>query len=300
MQQEDKEKIEKRISENTKVIFRNSTNVKFQQLKNAISKDKLRPHLSGVFLDLRNEKIVVTNSHVLVAYQIEIIREDEGLQEGAILDPKIFNQANWLSVPKEDLELVEFHVTKEKTEVMLGEDIVAVAKNIDAESSFPQWKHVTTDHENRSEFMADVSVLKQLFLSIPPTFGFPKFHVGKKLMFGIERDMDEDGIVKIIGLAMTYGFNEDAITDEAEEIKIERYKNGKVYPNFFKKVEGKKLARRVLNSWIEDFVDEDTSEVVSIERNEIVVDKNTVITPEVFDIIIAEPNVDYLFVFKYQ
>ena len=119
-------------------------------------------------------------------------------------------------------------------------------------------------------------------------------------MFGIERDMDEDGIVKIIGLAMTYGFDEDAITDEAEEIKIERDDKGKVYPNFFKKVEGKKLARRVLNSWIEDFVDENTSEVISIERNEIVVDKNTVITPEVFDVIIAEPNVDYLFVFKYQ
>jgi len=151
MNSEDKKTIEKKISESTKVIFRNSTNVKFQQLKNAISKDKLRPHLSGVFLDLRNEKIVVTNSHVLVAYQIEIIREDEGLEEGAILDPKIFNQANWLSVPKEDLELVEFHVTKEKTEVMLGEDIVAVAKNIDAESSFPQWKHVLTDHEEKTD-----------------------------------------------------------------------------------------------------------------------------------------------------
>ena len=282
-----------------KIIFRNLTNVKFQQLKNAISKDKLRPHLLGVFLDVKNEKIVVTNSHVLVAYDIDIMQEDEGMKE-VLIDPKLFNQTNWLSVPKDDLDLVEFHAFEDRTEVRLGEDVVAVAKNLDAESSFPQWKHVTTDHENRSEFMADVSVLKQLLLSIPPTFGYPKFNVGKKLMFGIERDMEEDGIVKIIGLAMTYGFNEDAITDEAEEIKIERDDKGKVYPNFFKKVEGKKLARRVLNSWIEDFVDENTSEVISIERNEIVVDKNTVITPEVFDVIIAEPNVDYLFVFKYQ
>lgn len=61
MQEDDSKTIEKRISENTKVIFRNSTNVKFQQLKNAISKDKLRPHLSGVFLDLRNEIIVDKN-----------------------------------------------------------------------------------------------------------------------------------------------------------------------------------------------------------------------------------------------
>jgi DNA-directed RNA polymerase subunit beta len=35
-----------------------------------------------------------------------------------------------------------------------------------------------------------------------------------------------------------------------------------------KKVVGRKLAARVLNTWVEDFVDEDTGEVVSIERNE--------------------------------
>ena len=281
-----------------KIIFRNLTNVKFQQLKNAISKDKLRPQLMGVFLDVKNEKIVVTNGNVLVAYDVEII--DGELKKEVIIDPKLFNQSTWLSVPKDDLELVEFHAFQDRTEVRLGEDIVAVAKNLDAESCFPQWKHVTTDHDNRSEFMADVSVLKSLFLSIPPSFGYPKFHVGEKLMFKIEREMDEDGTVEIIGLAMTYGFDEDAITDEAEEIKIERDKNGKIYPNFFKKVEGKKLARRVLNSWIEDFVDEDTQEVVSIERNEIIVDKNTIIDADVFAIIDGQKNVDYLFTFKYQ
>ncbi|MCL1973810.1 MAG: DNA-directed RNA polymerase subunit beta, partial [Bacteroidetes bacterium] len=40
---------------------------------------------------------------------------------------------------------------------------------------------------------------------------------------------------------------------------------------------GRKLAARVLKSWIEDFVDEDTGEVVSIERNEIVVDRETIL-----------------------
>ena len=281
-----------------KIVFRNLTNVKYQQLKNAISKDKLRPHLLGVFLDVKNEKIVVTNSHVLVAYDIDIM-QDDGLKE-VLIDPKLFNQSNWLSVPKDDLELVEFHAFQDRTEVRLGEDIVAVAKNIDAESCFPQWKHVTTDHDNRSEFMADASILKALLLSIPTGYSYPKFHVGRKLMFNSERETDEDGTVKIIGLAMTYGFDEDAITDEAEEIKIERDEKGKIYPNFFKKVEGKTLARRVLNSWIEDFVDEDTNEVVSIERNEIIIDKNTVIDANVFDVISKQKNVDYLFIFKHK
>ncbi|MGY6561080.1 MAG: DNA-directed RNA polymerase subunit beta [Luteibaculaceae bacterium] len=47
-----------------------------------------------------------------------------------------------------------------------------------------------------------------------------------------------------------------------------------------KKAIGRKLAARVLKSWIEDFVDEDTGEVVSIERNEIIVDRETIITSE--------------------
>ena len=59
------------------------------------------------------------------------------------------------------------------------------------------------------------------------------------------------------------------IFDLAEEVKVS--KTG------LKKVVGRKLAARVLNTWHEDFVDEDTGEVISIERNEIVIDRDTVI-----------------------
>ena len=59
------------------------------------------------------------------------------------------------------------------------------------------------------------------------------------------------------------------IFDLAEEVKVS--KSG------LKKVLGRKLAARVLNTWHEDFVDEDTGEVVSIERNEIVLDRDTIL-----------------------
>ena len=59
------------------------------------------------------------------------------------------------------------------------------------------------------------------------------------------------------------------IFDLAEEVKVS--KSG------LKKILGRKLAARVLNTWFEDFVDEDTGEVVSIERNEIVLDRDTVL-----------------------
>ncbi len=55
----------------------------------------------------------------------------------------------------------------------------------------------------------------------------------------------------------------------ADEVKVNKTN--------LKKVVGRKLAARVLKSWIEDFVDEDTGEVVSIERNEVIIDRETVI-----------------------
>src|SRR5690554_4038868 len=68
------------------------------------------------------------------------------------------------------------------------------------------------------------------------------------------------------------------IFDLAEEIKVSKAS--------IKKAIGKRLAARVLNTWHEDFVDEDTGEVVSIERNEIILDRETIIEKEHLDQII--------------
>ncbi len=62
------------------------------------------------------------------------------------------------------------------------------------------------------------------------------------------------------------------IFDLADEVKVS--KTG------LKKVIGRRLAARVLKTWIEDFVDEDTGEVVSIERNEVIIDRETVLENE--------------------
>jgi DNA-directed RNA polymerase subunit beta len=68
------------------------------------------------------------------------------------------------------------------------------------------------------------------------------------------------------------------IFDLAEEIKVSKAA--------LKKVEGRTLAARVLNTWFEDFVDEDTGEVVSIERNEIILDRETILDKEHLDLIL--------------
>lgn len=60
----------------------------------------------------------------------------------------------------------------------------------------------------------------------------------------------------------------------------------KVSKTGLKKVVGRRLAARVLKSWIEDFVDEDTGELVSIERNEVIIDRETVIEKDHIDLIV--------------
>jgi DNA-directed RNA polymerase subunit beta len=60
---------------------------------------------------------------------------------------------------------------------------------------------------------------------------------------------------------------------------------------------GKRLAARVLRTWVEDFVDEDTGEVVSIERNEIVLERDTVLDEDAINMI-SEMDVKSVFIQK--
>lgn len=62
---------------------------------------------------------------------------------------------------------------------------------------------------------------------------------------------------------------------------------------------GRKLAARVLKTWIEDFVDEDTGEVVSIERNEVIIDRETILEENHIDLII-EANVKSIILHKLE
>ena len=64
----------------------------------------------------------------------------------------------------------------------------------------------------------------------------------------------------------------------ADEIKVNK--------SAIKAAQGRRLAARVLKTWTEDFVDEDTGEVISIERNEIVLERETIITADNADEII--------------
>lgn len=88
--------------------------------------------------------------------------------------------------------------------------------------------------------------------------------------------IDRKKKLPVTTLLRAIGFENDKdileIFNLAEDVKVNKTN--------LKKVVGRKLAARVLKTWIEDFVDEDTGEVVSIERNEVVIDRETVIEEE--------------------
>lgn len=85
--------------------------------------------------------------------------------------------------------------------------------------------------------------------------------------------IDRKKKLPVTTLLRAIGFESDKdileIFNLAEEIKVSKAS--------LKKALGQKLAARVLKTWIEDFVDEDTGEVVSIERNEVIIDRETVL-----------------------
>jgi DNA-directed RNA polymerase subunit beta len=94
--------------------------------------------------------------------------------------------------------------------------------------------------------------------------------------------IDRKKKLPVTTLLRAIGFERDKdileIFDLAEEVKVS--KAG------LKRIVGRKTAARILKTWFEDFVDEDTGEVVSIERNEIIFDRDTILEKDHIDMIV--------------
>ena len=105
--------------------------------------------------------------------------------------------------------------------------------------------------------------------------------------------IDRKKKLPVTTLLRAIGFENDKdileIFNLAEEVKANKTN--------LKKVLGRKLAARVLKTWVEDFVDEDTGEVVSIERNEVIIDREIVIEDKHIDMIL-ESGVQSILIHK--
>ena len=94
--------------------------------------------------------------------------------------------------------------------------------------------------------------------------------------------IDRKKKLPVTTLLRAIGFESDKdileIFNLAEEVKVTKAN--------LKKYVGRKLAARVLKTWVEDFVDEDTGEVVSIERNDVIIDRESVLDNDSVDAIL--------------
>ena len=94
--------------------------------------------------------------------------------------------------------------------------------------------------------------------------------------------IDRKKKLPVTTLLRAVGFESDKdileIFNLAEEVKATK--------SNLKKAIGRKLAARVLKTWVEDFADEDTGEVVSIDRNEVIIDRETILEADHIDKII--------------
>ncbi|MBO7067208.1 MAG: DNA-directed RNA polymerase subunit beta [Bacteroidaceae bacterium] len=105
--------------------------------------------------------------------------------------------------------------------------------------------------------------------------------------------IDRKKKLPVTTLLRAIGFENDKdileIFNLAEEVKVTRQS--------LEERKGQKLAARVLKSWTEDFVDEDTGEVVSIERNEVILDRESELTDDAIEIIL-DSNVPTILIHK--
>ena len=94
--------------------------------------------------------------------------------------------------------------------------------------------------------------------------------------------IDRKKKLPVTTLFRAIGFENDKdileMFDLADELKVTKAS--------LKKNIGRKLAARVLRHWVEDFVDEDTGEVVSVPRTEIIIDRDVIIEKEHIDLIL--------------
>lgn len=165
------------------VKFKNITNVTYTHLKNVVSSDNLRPVMCGVYIDFKQQKIVATDAHVLIAYPIEITENDSDL-DGVIVPVEYFNKLRYMiPLPKPEKKRrfgitpetpqVEYILTDNYAEIHLNDEMIYRRKYI--EGKYPLWNSDSVmidpkNYPNKPEKLGvGVSVFKRFLSGIPIT-----------------------------------------------------------------------------------------------------------------------------------
>lgn len=142
-----------------KMKIKNTHNIKHTHLIHAISKDTMRPSMTGIYFDLANQSIVATNSYILLICPIEVEIEDSDLNEGfktreiffkkksKIVPLELFDQRKYMGDAKNYIHKIHYTLDDDFARVWSGNEEVFKCKYIDG--NFPDYKNVIPKKESK-------------------------------------------------------------------------------------------------------------------------------------------------------
>jgi hypothetical protein len=137
-----------------KITFKNTTGVNYNHLKNLVAHDELRPALSNIYIDIKNQCLVGTNAHVMVVYPIEVSYEGrlEKGNEGRLVPLRFFQENRYMiDLPAKTRRVVdlEYVLTDEYAEVYFLGEMIFRCKYID--SKFVNYEAAILGKESEKE-----------------------------------------------------------------------------------------------------------------------------------------------------
>lgn len=180
-----------------KAVFQNPTFVGYKELKNAISKSKVNGATTNAFIDLQENKLVVTNGAILLAYPLAIISADTDIS-GVVVNPFLFDINKWTVIEelKEQVKMgfYDFEIRDDGYVYVMCSGYELYRAQYYPEFVYPEWKNLFNQHVTSS--VMETTLLAQnlgdLSKSIPKTVGgiinFSFGGSGKGIKFNIEID----------------------------------------------------------------------------------------------------------------
>ena len=197
-----------------KIIFKNITNVTHIHLNNAVGNDVYRPAMTGVFVDLRNKKLVCTDAHVLIMYPIEMHYEENYMndtntdftkEDCKIVPTELFNKNKYMGNWKNYLFPFTYHLDEDYARVYAGPEEVFKCRYIKAD--YPDYEKVVLSPKDKKpldEIGLNIGIISRLAKAVPrgtKVFKFV-FHAQNRAVNLLEQNEYENVIEALIMPAM--------------------------------------------------------------------------------------------------
>ena len=191
-----------------KIIFKNITNVTHIHLNNAVGNDVYRPAMTGVFVDLRNKKLVCTDAHVLIMYPIEMHYENEKdlapdftKEDCKIVPTELFNKNKYMGDRKNYLFPFTYHLDEDYARVYAGTEEIFKCRYI--KGNYPDYEKVVLSPKDKKpleEIGLNIGIISRLAKAVPrgtKVFKFV-FHAQNRAVNLLEQNKHEKVIEALI------------------------------------------------------------------------------------------------------